>query len=376
MARRKTTRRQFLRGRSAAEELADLAQGPNSSGKGTSGPGAAGDTPAAALDLGKGATSEFQFHATHRAMACEFELTLGAGCWGEACEYALLALDNLDSLEEMMTTFCPESEMSRINASAAQSPQPVSAALFDLFTEGLHLYEITDGAFDMTAGPLSRVWGFHRRKGRLPEDAELRQAIASVGSNHIELDRDNQTIFFRQPGLEIDLGAIGKGYALDYSARQLIDNYVDHFLFHGGNSSVLTRGSDDLADPESRWQIGLPHPLKPDVRLGQMTIDNCALGTSGSARQFFYHRGRRYGHVLDPRTGRPVENILAVTILAPTATLADALATALFVMGPDATEKFCKEHPEISALFVLPGERRESTDLVSINLPEGVWQPA
>src|SRR5690606_4402755 len=128
---------------------------------------------------------------------------------------------------------------------------------------------------------------------------------------------------------------------------------MDCFLLHGGNSSVLARGSSDATagseHDDAGWWIGLRHPLRPDQRVGQVRLLNSALGTSGSGTQFFIHKGRRYGHILDPRSGWPAQNVLSTTVIAPTAAEADALATAFYVMGSSAVEEFCQRHPQISA---------------------------
>jgi thiamine biosynthesis lipoprotein len=206
----------------------------------------------------------------------------------------------------------------------------------------------------------------------LPDDDEIRRALALVGFQHVALDPDTKSISFLRQGIELNLNAIGKGYALDRAAELLMDNGVDNFLFHGGRSSVLANG----CPPGSTcggWCIGLRHPLRPAGRLAEFYLHDCSLATSGSGTQFFRHRGRRYGHILDPRTGLPAEGILSATVLAPTAAEADALSTAFYVMAPTQVAEFCQRRSDIAALLVCPAEREGAVALHGFGLNENNW---
>ncbi len=162
---------------------------------------------------------------------------------------------------------------------------------------------------------------------------------------HVEFDAARNAVHFDRPGIEFNLGSIGKGYALDRAAEVITAAGVTRFLLHGGNSSIVARG---------QWQIGLRHPLKPQQPLGEIKLEDCALGTSGSGTQFFLHDGRRYGHILDPRSGRPAEGMLSVTVAATSGAEADALATAFYVLGVDDAIGYCRNHPGISAVLIAP----------------------
>jgi thiamine biosynthesis lipoprotein len=203
----------------------------------------------------------------------------------------------------------------------------------------------------------------------------LQQALARVGYRSLELDNQRHTIRFLKRGVEIDLNALGKGYALDRCAEVLREAGVEDYLVHGGQSSVLAGGAR-FADesPPQGWSIALRHPLKPTQRLAEIWLRDRALGTSGSGVQFFHHQGRRYGHVLDPRTGWPAEGVLSATVLAPNAALADALATACFVMGPEGTREYCLRHPDVAAILVCPGQRSGSLDIQTYGLADDDWQ--
>lgn len=313
----------------------------------------------------------YVLHVGRPVMACEFEIMLNAGEHPEGPDAALRALDLADSLESQLTVYRDTSEVSRLNKQAAREPVLIEKGLFDLLSLATRIGIETDAAFDITSGPLSKAWGFYRRAGRLPNEEELAAARERVGHHHLVLDAERQTVAFRRPGVEINLGAIGKGYALDRCADSLTREGIGNFLIHGGTSSILGRGSRaGLMEGESGWLVAVRHPLRPDQRLAEVRLRDRALGTSGSASQFFFHQGRRLGHVLDPRTGWPAEQVLSATVLAPTAALADALSTAFYVMGPDGAAAYCAARPEIGALLILPDSRAGATRITLVNVSD------
>ena len=331
------TRRDFLRGKLATSPVSNLDEAVESSQ-------ASPVEPGMLLRLGR------------PAMACEWDVYLNAGQYENGQAAAIEALDLVEQLESQMTVYSDDSEVSRINFDATEMPVAVEPNLFELLERGVELYRITDGAFDMTAGPFSKLWGFSRREGRVPDSQALSQALEMVGSNHVKLNPEERTVEFACDGVELNLGAIGKGYALDQCADLLVEQSIDDFLIHGGQSSILARGRRQ--GEERSWSVGIRHPLRPERRLAEVVLDGRALGTSGTAAQSFFHQGRRYGHILDPRTGMPAEGMLSTSVVAPTAAEADALATAFYVMGIDDSLKFLEQHDQIGAILVAPGERQ------------------
>jgi thiamine biosynthesis lipoprotein len=285
------------------------------------------------------------------AMAVEFQVLLNAQEHEHAPESAVLALDLVERLEAQLTVYRDSSAVSRLNKIAFGSPVTVEPQLFALLQLGQKLAQTTAGAYDMTSGPLSKLWGFYRRQGRMPDEAEISATLVRVGYRKLHLDDSNLSVRFESAGMEINLGGIGKGYALDRMAELLRADGVDNFMLHGGQSSVLAAGSRSGAAPRG-WSVGLAHPLKPGERLFEFRLQNQALGTSGSGTQFFHHGGKRYGHILDPRTGRPAEGVLSSTVLAPSAAEADALSTAFYVGGLELAEGYCQHDHRISALLV------------------------
>jgi thiamine biosynthesis lipoprotein len=167
----------------------------------------------------------------------------------------------------------------------------------------------------------------------------------------------------------INLNSIGKGYALDCMAELLTQEGIDDYLLHGGKSSILARGIQPASD-DPGWRIGIRHPLRQADQLAELVLHNEALSTSGAGTQFFIRRGRRYGHILDPRSGYPAEGLYSATVIAPTAAEAEGLSTAFYVMGPERTREFCATRPEIAALLVAPGEREGDVRVLTFGLDD------
>jgi len=357
--KRKSTRRQFLQGRAAADALG-VNKSPSDKDN---------------VILKKRQPESYLLQVERAAMACQFAIYLNAGQHTGATEAAVEALDLVEQLEEQMSVFRDSSEISQINREADEQPIHVEPRLFGLLEEAVQLYEATDGAFDITSGTLTKVWGFYRREGRIPSDEELAEAMATVGSYLLQLDDSELTISFLKENVEINLGGIGKGYALDRCVELLEQQSVHNFLIHGGQSSVVACGSQlSETGNDAGWNLGLRHPLRPEVRIAEIPLHNQALGTSGTATQSFYHQGRRYGHILDPRNGQPAEGVFSSTVLAPSAATADALATAFYVMGFEAARTYCQEHENIAAILVTPAKRSGSVAIQTVGLRDDQWE--
>jgi thiamine biosynthesis lipoprotein len=346
--KRTSSRREFLRGKSAADAVEDLVDGLAQAR-------AAEIVPPTAAQIAKAKSEKLLLHFTRSAMACDFQIFLPYDDSPRTAETAMAALDVVAKLEDQLSVYRPQSEVSRLNECAHLGAIPVERQLFDLLAHAYALSEATDGAFDITAGPLVKAWGFYRREGRIPSEAELAEALSKTGFRHLALDAAHRSLHFVHEGLEINLGAIGKGYALDRCADFLTQNGVPNFVLHGGQSSVLARGQRDTL--LGGWNISISHPERTDEVLVDVELKNEAVGTSGTAKQHFFHRGKRYGHLIDPRTGQPVDHLLSATCIAPTAADADALATAFFVLGEGPTRRYCEAHPEIGAILITPDSK-------------------
>jgi thiamine biosynthesis lipoprotein len=301
----------------------------------------------------------FWVHLARSAMACRFEITLPAEL-SHHLDAARAALDGIDALEDQLSVFRDSSELSAINRDAhVAGPLPVEPRLLALLEQCAAWSTETEGAFDITAAPLSRTWGFLRREGRLPSQEEIAAALTCTGMAHVHLATAPpnaasavpalQTVRFDHPGVTINLGAVGKGHSLDVVAQGLATARVETALLSAGSSSFLALGSGPTGDG---FRVGLRDPFNHQRRYGTLTLAGCALGVSGAGEQFFEVDGRRYGHILDPRSGWPVENRALAAVIAPTAARADALATAFFVGGADLATRYIARHPDVSALVI------------------------
>jgi FAD:protein FMN transferase len=294
----------------------------------------------------------------HRcAMACRFEVTLAAAD-GALVPAAISALDEVDRLEADLSVFIPTSAISEVNGHAACGPVVTPSDLAELLTECQRVHRDTDGAFDVTTTPLSRCWGFLRREPRVPPATEIEEARRRVGFDAIRVSREPASVSFCRPGIELNLGAIGKGYALDRASALLRASGVSHALLSAGCSSIVALGGRG-----DGWRVDVVSPLRHGRVIATLLLRNAALGTSGAGEQFVVENGRRYGHVIDPRTGWPAEGILSATVVASDAALADALSTAFLVGGLDLARRYCGEHPDVLAL-ITPNDGSERTIFV------------
>jgi thiamine biosynthesis lipoprotein len=302
------------------------------------------------------AADDYWLHVNRTAMACRFEITLPQTDRAGVV-VATEALNTVAELEAQLTVFRDDSEVSQINRNAASEPFRVEQSLFDLLTLSKELTRETEGAFDITSGPLTRCWGFLRREGRFPESDEIDSARSLVGSDNLILDHGSRSVRFAKPGVEINLGSIGKGYALDRVAT-LIEGRIRTGLLNAGASSIRAIGGGDCEGGRKGWSVGLRHPRIKSKRLGVLRLRDSAMSTSGSEEQFFEHRGRRYGHIIDPRTGVPAGSVTSVTVVAEATAVTDALATAFYVGGRELAERYCARHNNILVIMLeSDGER-------------------
>ncbi|MCH9656003.1 MAG: FAD:protein FMN transferase [Planctomycetes bacterium] len=283
-----------------------------------------------------------------RAMATEFAVVMNPGPSQQVTQ-ASDALDLLHNLEQLMTVYRSDSAMSLVNAQAAERPVTVDSQLFDILDLARQICLETEGGFDPSAGPLIALWRECRQQGRIPSQQEIDVCLTLTGIEQFQFDPEAKTIQYRTPENELNLGGIGKGYALDVAGEFLTEQELESWLFYGGFSSILAKGTHNQLPG---WPVGIKNPLFTSQRLGTILLQNNALSSSGSSVQHFRHQGKRYGHILDPRTGWPVAELLSVTVIAPTAALADALSTAFYVIGIEKALEYCDNHSNVGTILI------------------------
>jgi thiamine biosynthesis lipoprotein len=260
------------------------------------------------------------------------------------------ALDEVDRIDRLMSHYKTDSPLSRINREAATSPVTVEPELFDFITESILYSRESDGAFDITVGPLMKVWGFFRGDGRLASGHDVEDARSLVGSQHIILDAEHRTIRFDRPGVELDLGGIAKGYAVDRAVSLLRARHVAAALVSAGGSTIYGLG---VPPTHNGWMVTIQDPTDSRKSAREVELKDRALSVAGSSEKFFEVHGVRYSHIMDPRTGRPVQGVLSVAVITETGTQGDALDDAFFVLGPVGSRNYLQRLEGVEAFFFI-----------------------
>ena len=302
------------------------------------------------------------FKKASLSMGTLFELTIYAADKYIAEKTFNEAFQEINRLDYLMSNYKKESVLSGLNRNAPAAPTDCNKELANIIEQSLQYSEITDGAFDITIGPLMKKWGFFKKQGRIPDKEELESALESVSYKNIiieekaikSLSKDPvtvKTVFFKNTGTQIDLGGIGKGYAVDMAARVLKQNGIKSALINfSGN--IYTFG---VPPGRESWIIGLQHPRESEGLLGTFEIKDKAVSTSGDYEKFFTIEGKRYSHIIDPRTGSPVKSIVSVTIVTDNATRADALSTGVFVLGQEKGMALIEKLPDVEGIIIYEG---------------------
>ena len=304
------------------------------------------------------------FYESRPAMGTSFEVYLYGPNRERASQLFEAAFDEIERVEAALSNYRSSSELSRINAGAADAPVVTDPEVFALLERTFVYSRQSDGAFDVTVGKLMKAWGFFRGAGRYPSNEELARAREQTGWQRVKLDKRTRSVFFLAHGIEFDLGGIGKGYALDCVASVLREAGVTSALINSGSSSIYAIG----APPgKAGWPVRVSDPLDHTRILSTILLKDQSLSTSGSYEKFFQLNGRTYSHIMDPRSGRPVEGMLQTSVIAPTATDSDALSTAVFVMGPERSARVLKNIAGTAAIFV--ADRNGMGRIVQIHWP-------
>nr|WP_298717957.1 FAD:protein FMN transferase [uncultured Steroidobacter sp.] len=264
---------------------------------------------------------------------------------GNAAIEAVLA--EMRRVDEAMSTYKPTSELSIVNARAAQEPIKISRELFDLLATALDYSRITDGAFDITYASVGYMYDF--RKHVRPDEKQIAAALPGINYRHIELDQRNSTVHFARPGVRIDLGGIGKGHAVDRGIAILQARGIDHALVTAGGDSRII--GDRFGQP---WVVGIRHPDRKNEVIARIPLEDAALSTSGDYERYFDENGVRYHHIIDPKTGHSASKVRSATIIGATATRTDGLSKTAFVLGPEKAIEIYNRLDDIDAVLVTP----------------------
>lgn len=287
------------------------------------------------------------YKKSQRLMGTEMEITVVSADEKEAHKAIDAAFAEISRIERMMSAYMPDSPISMINKSAGEAPVKADAELIGLVKRAVEYAGMTDGGFNIAVGPLIRLWKI-ADGGDIPDKNEINRAQGLINYKNIIIDEKQGTIFLRKKGMSIDLGGIAKGYASDRAKAILKQHDITSGIAAvAGDINAFGRKVDG-----SKWRIGIQHPRKKDEFIGVIELQDEAVSTSGDYERFFIKDGRRYHHIIDPKTGGPSDKCQSVTIVAKEAVATDALATGIFVMGHEKGMELVERLPNIGAVIV------------------------
>lgn len=265
-----------------------------------------------------------------KLMGNGFELTVVSSDrhWAEGCISE--AIQEIKRIETLLTTFNENSQTAKINAQAGIQPVPVDKEVFDLIARSLKISALTQGAFDITYGSIDkRFWNFDVRMTALPDKETAKQSVRLINWRNVVLNEKEGTVFLKEKGMRIGFGGIGKGYAAD-KAKELLQKKGVRDGVVNASGDLITWGVQPTGKP---WTVGIASPSQQRLPFSYLDVSNMAVATSGNYEKYAIINGKKYSHTIDPKTGFPVSGIKSVTIICPSAELADALATPVMVMG-------------------------------------------
>ncbi len=289
---------------------------------------------------------------SHPAMATTFMLYLYSSHRARAAEVSAEVFDEIDRIEQLLSNYRDSSELSRLNRDAAARPVTTDAEMMDFLTQAQHWSQVSDGAFDLTVGSLMKVWGFYRHQGHVPPPVELASTRAVTGWQNVKLNPADRTVRFAVSGVELDPGGIGKGFAVDAAVRILRADQISAALLSAGSSSLYALG----APPHrSGWRIVVPGPLPSQAALSTITLRDESLSSADCSQKNFVADGHLYCHIMDPRTLRPVEGRIQVSIADPSATASDALSNVLFVQPSEQSLRTLAQYAPQARVLIVSG---------------------
>jgi len=280
-------------------------------------------------------------------MGTRFEITL-VSTQEVANQYLNAAQGEIERIERLISSWDANSQTAEINRQAGITPVKVAKELYDLIARSIEISKITQGAFDISYAALDPVWFFDGRMKAVPSESERLKSVQNIGFKDLVLNAKEQTVYLPKKGMKIGFGAIGKGYAAD-ATKKLMKSL--------GVSSGIINASGDLTSwgkkPDGTdWQVGISNPENPAKVFSWFPVRDAAVATSGNYEKYVTLEGKQYSHIMDPRTGMPVSGIKSVTVFAPKAELADAFATAVFIMGIDSGIDTISQLPGMSCIIV------------------------
>jgi thiamine biosynthesis lipoprotein len=288
------------------------------------------------------------YKRTLKLMGSRFELTVVAKDSVEAKKYIDAAVSEITRIEKLISSWDTNSQTSEINRNAGIKPITVNAELFQLIQRSKGISNLTDGAFDISYASMDKIWRFDGSMTEMPSEMDIAASVSKVGFQNIVLDETKSTVYLKLKGMKIGFGALGKGYAADKAKDLLMDMGVSSGIINA-SGDMNTWGKQPNGND---WKVAITNPLDKDKVFAVLPIKNGAVVTSGNYEKYVHFNGVRYTHIIDPRTGYPSTGIISVTVFAPKAELADALATSVFVMGKEVGLDRINQLPNVECIII------------------------
>ncbi|WP_027067638.1 FAD:protein FMN transferase [Maribacter sp. Hel_I_7] len=288
------------------------------------------------------------YKRTLKLMGSRFDITVVAKDQVEADEYIGLVVNEITRIEQLISSWDSNSQTSEVNRNAGLRPVKVDAELFDLIQRAIGISKLTDGAFDISYASMDKIWKFDGSMTVMPSADSIKASVEKVGFQNIVLDKESSTVFLKLKGMKLGFGAIGKGYAADKAKDLLISKgVVSGIINASGDMNTWGRQPDG-----SEWKVAITNPMDKNKVFALLPITNGAVVTSGNYEKYVTFNDVRYTHIIDPRSGYPATGIISVTVFAPKAELADALATSVFVMGIEVGLNRINQLPKVECIII------------------------
>ena len=299
-----------------------------------------------------------------KLMGSRFEITVVAENDAQSSNYINIAIDEIIRIEKLISDWDPNTQVSEINKQAGLKAVKVDKELFDLIKRSIQISKLTQGAFDISFASIDKIWKFDGSMKSMPTSDEIKKSAEKIGYQNIILDEVNSTVFLKNVGMKIGFGAIGKGYAADKTKKLLINLKVKAGIINA-SGDLNSWGKQPNGD---FWKVGITNPLNKEKVFSWLPINNSAVVTSGNYEKFVEFEGVRYTHIINPKTGYPVTGLNSVTIFSQSAELADALATAVFVMGLETGLDFINQLKEVECIIIDADNKIHTSKNIKLNM--------
>lgn len=306
------------------------------------------------------------YRNTLKLMGSRFDISVVANDTLTASNYINLAVNEISRIEKLISSWDENSQTSEIIRNAGVKPVKVDKELFDLIERSIIISKLTDGAFDISYASMDKIWKFDGSMTEMPSEKSIKESVAKVGFQNIELNKDEHTVFLKLPGMKIGFGAIGKGYAADKAKELLISKGVVAGIINA-SGDMNTWGKQPNGE---NWMIAITNPLNKNKSFALLPLKNGAVVTSGNYEKYVAFNGERYSHIIDPRTGYPASEIISATVFAPKAELADALATSIFVMGTEVGLNRINQLKDIECILIDVNGKIHTSNHINLNHKE------